>query len=186
MNLWSGSWDKCIKEWNVSTQTCIRNIKTNGVVSCIQVVDNIITSSHRDHMLRTWDSRTSGAVPVTTFIGHRNPILCHYFNGHIIVSGGEDRLLKWWDVRTGRCIASKDSFSDVSSIFFDDSMLLAATWTGVVHMWSTKQQKFINSFPEHSASVDSLVVNGLNFITGSLDKSIKVWEIQRLPRNLLS
>jgi len=118
--------------------------------------------------------------PLLTLIGHSKPVLCHYLDDHKIVSGGEDRQFNWWELRTGKRLLTASASAEISSLYFDDSMMIAATRSGIVELRSMMEQKRVISLAEHHSSIDSIVVNGLNFISGSLDKSIKVWEIQRL------
>jgi hypothetical protein len=52
-------------------------------------------------------------------------------------------------------------------------MLVAGLWNGSLAFLSMQEQKFVTSIKDHSSAVESVVLNRLNLITGSLDKSVK-------------
>lgn len=90
-------------------------------------------------------------------MGHSQWILLEGFYGEIIFT----------------FIQKQYTQSEISSIHFDDVILLAGTWQGDLEFWPMQHARQVLYLSEHSGSVNSVCLNGLHFVSGSMDKTIR-------------
>ena len=104
----SGSFDKCLRIWDLATGECTAEL-INGhtafsIVSCIASLPDGQIVSGDVKSLRIWDLATGECV--AELKGHKAPLHCvaPLPNGQI-VSGSFDKSLRIWDLATGECTA---------------------------------------------------------------------------------
>ena len=140
----SGSWDKTVYLWDVSTRKHIGTLKhTGGVLSIAFSPDgNMLASgcgypirhdgSHPqegDETVRLWDVSTRKHL--ATFNGHAHYVRSVAFssNGKILATGSDDKTIRLWDVATGENISIlKGHTGRVSGVAFNtDGTILASS-----------------------------------------------------------
>ncbi|KAF3935385.1 Beta-TrCP [Dactylellina cionopaga] len=158
-----------------------------------------LATSAEDKQIRLWDieSRTIKYL----FRGHKQDIYSLDFskNGRYIASGSGDRTVRIWDVITGTSritLTIEDGVTTVA-ISPDSKLVAAGGLDNCIRIWEIDSGRLIGrlegsdrsavpdgSVPHghnegHRDSVYSVVFteNGLNIISGSLDKTVKIWSL---------
>lgn len=114
------------------------------------------------------------------------------YNGSLLATCGGDRQIKIFDVlnfKTGVTINSNSAESIFISVGLDYSgeRVLAGSTDRSVQIFSTSSGKQLNSFVGHGYKINSVSWTSAKekCVSGSEDKQIKVWEIEKAA-NLLS
>ncbi|MGL5877528.1 MAG: WD40 repeat domain-containing protein, partial [Xenococcaceae cyanobacterium] len=112
----SGSKDKTVRLWDVSTGQCLKILEghTGWVtsVACSAPApaansrdsSNLLASGSTDATVKLWNVGTGECLK--TFQGHTHWIRSVAFcpQGKILASSSEDETVKLWDISTGECI----------------------------------------------------------------------------------
>lgn len=111
----SGSRDKTLKLWDVSTGRAIRTFEghSDGVNSVAYSPNGkLALSGSDDNTLKLWDIPTGKLIH--TFEGHKNSVTSIAFspNGKSILSGSEDRTIKLWNISTDKEIITLIGFEN--------------------------------------------------------------------------
>ncbi|KAJ4126988.1 hypothetical protein NW768_008609 [Fusarium equiseti] len=136
----SGSWDRTVKIWDVSTGACLHTLLAHddwvNVVAFSPKNHNIATGSD-DGTVKVWDA--SNGVLIKTIYGCNSPISALSFskNGNLIATGASDGTIKLLDSIGGECkqtLIIDDGPSTLTSIAFshDDQILSCGTFEFVL------------------------------------------------------
>jgi len=181
----SGSYDKTIKLWDVSTDSEIATLKGHSrwVNSVIFSPDsNIIASGSDDKTIKLWNVSTRREI--VTLRGHSSLILSVAFSpdGLLLASGGSNNTIKLWYVSTRMQIVTLRGHSGwVRSVAFspDGRMLVSGSLDKTVKLWDVSTHRKIVTLEEHSDYIRSVTFSpdGHILASGSDDKTIKLWDI---------
>jgi WD40 repeat protein len=174
----SGSEDKTIKIWDVTTR---KNIKTltghsdgvNGV--SFSPDGKLLASASSDHTIKIWDVATGKNIKTLT--GHSSAVKAVIFSpdGKWLVSGSEDQTIKRWDLATGKAI---NTFSGHRNIITNlslsnDGQLIASAARQVIPehkgeliLWDLKTLS--------NLTLDELITRGCNWVRGYLENNPNV------------
>jgi DNA-binding beta-propeller fold protein YncE len=182
--VFSGSYDKTLKLWDVSTGREIRTFSGHSdIVTSVAFSPDgkQLLSGSEDETLKLWDAATGREI--RSFSGHSHYVTSVAFNpdGKQVLSGSVDRTLKLWDAATGREIRSFSGHSDrVYSIAFnpDGKQVLSGSEDKTLKLWDATTGREIRSFSGHSKSVSSVAFcpDGKQVLSGSYDKTLKLWD----------
>ncbi|KAE8655202.1 hypothetical protein F3Y22_tig00117034pilonHSYRG01223 [Hibiscus syriacus] len=144
--MYSVSWDKSFKIWNLKTQRCLESVKAHDdAVNALVVSDNgTVYTGGADGLIRIWEvavsERRHGLVG--TLDKHKSTVNALALNGDgtVLFSGGCDGSIMVWEKRD------------------DDT-----------------QVGFVESLCGHSAAILCLINVGHSFISGSSDRTVRVW-----------
>ena len=93
--LYSGSWDKTIRAWNLDTNECITALQGHTHwVNCLIVHNNMLYSGSYDKTIRVWNLDTNECI--TAFQGHTSFVNCLIVHNNILYSGGGDKTIRAW------------------------------------------------------------------------------------------
>jgi WD40 repeat protein len=100
----SGSNDKTLRVWDVSTGVCELELEGHdeGVYRVCMLPDGRIVSGSWDKTIRVWDTLTGACERVLQGNNHWAKSMCVLPDGRI-VSGSYDNTLRVWNVFTGEC-----------------------------------------------------------------------------------
>ncbi|MBL7128352.1 MAG: caspase family protein [Ignavibacteria bacterium] len=189
----SGSQDRTLKLWETSNGKEIRTFE--GHQDWITSVDfssdgKHILSGSSDNTLRLWNI-SSGKV-IKTYEGENSYVICVCFSpdGKYILSGYDLGFPTLWDVSTGNEIKSFHEVN-VSSLCFspDSRYALLGDGFGNLSLWEISTGDKIRTFKGHKGEIFyaedyghnvasvSFSPDGKFALTGSEDKTLKLWDI---------
>ena len=190
----SGSSDSKLRRWSVQTGQVIQVYEGHtDWVNCVALLpNNHIVSGSFDKSIKIWDRLTG--VCLHTLTGHTNWVsditVCS--NGDV-VSASNDGSLRVWRARSTRsgqyvchqilanahsfyayCVTTVPGTDDVVSGGYEND------GTGSLKLWQrpnpTSDYTCVRTFKGHTRAVWSVaVMANQNIVSGSLDKTVKVW-----------
>ena len=118
--LYSGSWDNCMKLWDVHKEIDSYSWSTQSAVTCLKYwsAQNVLISAHSNQKIAIWDPRTNQNISnktmsEMTFRSHRLPITGIDVDGtagdqsnriknsdYLFITSSHDGKLKIWDIRS--------------------------------------------------------------------------------------
>ncbi len=180
----SGSNDRTIKVWNLSTGKEVRTLTghTNGVTSVALSADGqTLASGSNDRTIRVWNLSTGKEVGTLT--GHRNGVwsLAMSADGRTLVSGAYDKTIKVWNLSTGIEVRTlKGHTNGVKSVALsaDGQTLVSGSNDATIKVWNLSTGKEVRTLTGHTDRVTSVALSadGRTLVSGSDDKTIKVWK----------
>jgi len=181
----SGSRDKTLKLWNVSSGAEIRTFQghTASVRSVAFSHDgSYALSGSDDNTLKLWE--VSNGVEIRTFQGHTAYVRSVAFShdDRYALSGSDDGTLKLWEVSSGAEIRTFQRHTNsVSSVALspDGLYALSGSIDNTLKLWEVSSGDEIRSFQGHTDFVRSVAFSpdGRYALSGSLDKTLKLWEV---------
>ncbi len=182
----SGSADKTLKLWEVSTGQCLRTFEghsddVNSV--CLSADGRYALSGSWDNTIKLWS--VSKGQCLRTFIGHTAYVASVSLSadGRYALSGSHDKTLKLWDVNTGRCLRTFEGHKwVVRSVSLSADGKYALSSGGYDHtlkLWDVSTGQCLRTFEGHRGAVNSvcLSADGRCALSGSDDKTLKLWEV---------
>lgn len=118
-----------------------------------------VVSGSRDATLRVWDIELGTCLHV--LVGHLAAVRCVQYDGKLIVSGAYDYMVKIWHPERQECLHTLQGHTNrVYSL----------------QVQSTNQAK--NPVQPNQFEFLFLQFDGLHVVSGSLDTSIRVWDVE--------
>jgi WD40 repeat protein len=180
----SGSWDRTIKLWDVTTGTVLRTLQghTGGVLSVAFFPDGkILASGAGDGTIKLWDVATGTLL--RTLSGHTGSVISVAFSpdGKVLASGSADNTIKLWDVATGREIRTLSAHTlDVASVAFspDGKILASGSVDTTIKLWDVATGALLRTLRGHTGIVHSVAFSpdGKVLASGSWEE-IKLWHM---------
>ena len=144
----SGSFDRTIRKWDISTGECKLTIKTPNCIYAVaispdnrHVVSGHVGCKKEDRSIYVWDVSTGGRI-LGPLIGHTNSVVTVVYSpdGRRILSGSTDGSVIVWDSTTGEVLFGP----------------------------FTAHSDFVRSVSFHPSGETS--------VTGSFDKTLTIWD----------
>ncbi len=200
----SGSHDKSIKIWNLQTGKLIctfGNLLTWGAhketVSCLAFtpdkqtlisggLDRSLTSlisGSLDGTLKFWNLQTRDK-PRTFKASLGVKAIAISRDGQFIASAGWDGKIRLWHIETGEVLHTLEghSYSVNCFTFSPDGRTLASagTYDKTILLWNVHTGQLLHSLTGHENAVTCLAFSwdGQTLVSGSQDKTIKVWGVE--------
>ena len=181
----SGSHDKTLKLWDVSTGQCLRTFEGySGDVNFVSLSADgkyALSGSH-DDTLKLWEVSTGKCV--RTFEGHSGNVnsVSLSADGKYALSGSHDKTLKLWEVSTGKCLRTFEGHSGIVwsvSLSADGKYALSGSDDDTFRLWEVPTGQCLHNFAGHSDSVTfvNLSANGRYALSWSRDKKLKLWDV---------
>ncbi|MBO1072466.1 MAG: ribosome assembly protein 4 [Dolichospermum sp. DEX189] len=195
----SGSGDKTIKIWDVTTGKVLNTLPSEryankgheySVISVGFSPDGKqLASGSYDKTIKIWDVTTGKLL--NTLKGHESSVNSVGFSpdGKQLASGSDDKTIKIWDVTTGKLLNTlKGHEYSVISVGFspDGKQLASGSYEKTIKIWDVTTGKVLNTLPSeryankgHEDSVNSVGFSpdGKQLASGSYDKTIKIWDV---------
>jgi WD40 repeat protein len=184
----SGSMDKTLKLWDVSTGLCLRTFDghssdVNSV--CLSTNGKYALSGSADKTLKLWDvltGRCLGTFVNSWWDGGDVNSVCLIANGKSALSGSTDKTLKLWDVSTSQCLRTFQGHSSTVtsvSLSADERYALSGSDDKTLKLWDVSTGQCLRTF-EGRGYVCSvcLSADGRYALSGSRDNTLKLWETE--------
>ncbi len=186
----SGSADKTVKIWNVSTGDCLATL--TGHIKSVRSVsfsgdEKYVVSGSDDKSVMIWDVATSNCL--ATLTGHTSGVTSVSFSvdGKYVASGSSDKTVKIWDVATNNCIATLTGHIGwVNSVSFSGDGKYVSSGSGhkysennSVKIWDVISTNCIATLSGHIQEVTSVSFSrdGKYVASCSQDNSAKIWDV---------
>ncbi|MGH0155306.1 UNVERIFIED_CONTAM: hypothetical protein FKN15_074846 [Acipenser sinensis] len=169
----SGSLDTSIRVWDVETGNSIHTLTGHqSLTSGMELKDNILVSGNADSTVKIWDIKTGQCLQ--TLQGphkHQSAVTCLQFNKNFVITSSDDGTVKLWDLKTGEFIRNLVTLESGGS-------------GGVVWRIRASNTKLVcavgsrNGTEETKLLVLDFDFDGIHVVSGSLDTSIRVWDVE--------
>ncbi|KAF9100125.1 Mitochondrial fission protein [Mortierella sp. AD031] len=189
--LLSGSNDKTIKEWDLSTGQCVLtmdllwemgtsnswsdwmdlDLRDHSYVGSLQFWQYALCSGTIDGAIRMWDLRSGQAH--RTLVGHTGPVTSLQFDDYHVVSGSKDRSVRIWDLRTGGIQEILQYDDPVKSLRFDTSKIVVGSGDSLKIYDRVAQQHMY--YTGHTNGVESVRISESVLASGGQDSTVRLW-----------
>ena len=178
-NLASGSEDKTIKIWDMTSRTLIRTLSghTGSVHSSALLQNGYLASSSKEVII--WNTDTAAVVRTIAITGEISSLVT-MLNGNLAGANDGNSIIIW-NVDTGnivRTISSPHSgFPQGLAILNNGNLVSGGNYgDNKIKIWNKDDGTLVSTLTGHSSYVGTFAVltNG-NLVSGSGDNTIKVW-----------
>ncbi len=187
----TGSWDKTIQIWSMSTGLTIRII-------------NAVSSVYSLKMLSNGYHLAAGIFLNINIYNAQNGSLIAILNGHsssvndlvligsdLMASSSGDQTIGIWNLTTNKnkffLTGHTDWVYALKLVYFD--IIASGSWDNTIKIWNTTNGKLIRTLTGHTNSiwygVDALY-DGQILVSGSYDRKIKLWNWRTTGQSLNS
>nr|POE78059.1 wd repeat-containing protein 5 [Quercus suber] len=153
----SGSDDKIIRLWDISTGKCLPTPLVghhNYVYSlAFSPKGNMLVSGSYDEAVFLWDVRAARIM--RSLPAHSDPVSGVDFvrDGTLVASCSSDGLIRLWDTSTGQCLKTlvHEDNAHVTSVRFSPNgkFVLAATLDSCVRLWNYVDGRVVKTYQGH-------------------------------------
>lgn len=181
----TGSDDRTIKLWNLTTKQEIRTLVGHSsyiYAIAISPDGQIIASGSVDKTIKLWNLNTGKEI--RTLIGHSNSVASVAFSpdGKLLASSSLDKTIKLWNLETNKEIRTLTGHSQaVASVAFspDGLTLASGSYDKTIKLWNLNTGKEIRTLTGHLDLVSSIAFSpdGQQLASASKDKTIKLWNL---------
>ena len=180
----SGSSDKTIKLWDLSTGAEVRTLAgtTRTITSVAFSPDNkIVAGANEVQEIQLWD--VADGQELRRFSGLTGTVYAIAFSpdGKTLASGSGS--LDIWDVATGQR-RELSSFADISCLAFspDGKLLVTGSrdFRKGIQLWDLATNTEIRALTNHSHVISSVAFSpdGKLLASGSWDKTVRLWNVE--------
>ncbi|KAI9209131.1 WD40-repeat-containing domain protein [Polychytrium aggregatum] len=189
--IFSGSYDRTIKHWDLAKGYCIKTIFTLSSCNDLALLDpegNLLASGHIDNNLRIWDTRSGNLVRELAGI-HGGQITSVEVvpNSNHVLTTSRDNMLRLIDLRTYETVQAYASEGFKvglnwarSCISPDGAYIASGSIDGAVFIWNFNTTKLETTLKAHTSAICSTVWNprgGAALYSADKDKNIVFWGI---------
>jgi Prp8 binding protein len=192
MAIASGSIDKTILLWRISTTKCEKYMTLNGHKKAVielhwtQNGDQLVSCSP-DHTVRFWDTSTSQEISKKEHRTIVNSCSSLKVGPPLVVSGDDDGNVKVWDFRAKTPALSMWDPYPVTSVAIADEgyTLYYGGIDNTIKTWDLRKRDITVTLHGHSNTITGLKVspNGAFLLSNSMDNTLRIWDIKSTKQN---
>lgn len=161
----SGSADKSIIYWDVSTGVPIRRLRTHAAsVLCVKFNEDssVAISGSRDNSIQCFDIRTRALEPFQTMKDAKDCVTSLCVTGHKIISSSLDGFVRHYDIRFGQLTNDKIGIPiSYLTITSDEQCLLASCTDESIRLIDIDGGEILTEYSGHKGSKDFKVECGI-------------------------
>jgi len=183
----SGSWDKCLRLWDLNTGKTTRRFEDHSkdVLSVAFSADNRqIVSASRDKSIKLWNTLAQCKYTIQDE-GHSDWVSCVRFSPNnanpIIVSCGWDKYVKVWNLTNCKLKTNHighTGYLNTVTLSPDGSLCASGGKDGRAMLWDLNEGKHLYT-PENAEIINSLVFSPNRYwLCAATGPSIKVWDLE--------
>lgn len=193
-----GNWNSKIFETQTGRLICVLEDESTDKSAnkyiravCFSPDGRYLATGSEDNLVRVWDIAAGRIQQI--FRGHEQEIYAVDYSqdGRTIASGAADRTVRIWDMESGECVLTLSTTQEITAIAIspDGHYVAGGGADNSVHVWGIDTGFLVERLGPpngHSSSIHSISFspNGQDLISTSIDKTIKLWELQR-PRRVI-
>jgi WD40 repeat protein/CHAT domain-containing protein/tetratricopeptide (TPR) repeat protein len=175
----SGSTDRTVKLWDVSTGALLRTLehasRVNGVAFS---PDARLGVSASDDQIKLWDMQSGRLLRTLRRTGGLYCILFSPDGKRLAVCSGFE--IELWEINTGALLYTLEGHAhavDTAAFSPDGRQIISGSTDRTLKLWNVETGALLRTFTGHSDQVNFVAFhpNGKRLISSSSDKSIKVW-----------
>jgi len=180
----SGSSDKTVKLWEVSSGKLLHNLAGHqGDVYSVAFdpVSRTLASGSDHSRVKLWEVATGKRLRVLE--GHEGLVVSVAFDpkGRTLASGSYDKTVRLWDVASGQLLCTLEGHkSHIRSVAFDPEgrTLASGGFDRTVKLWEVASGKLYHSIEAHEDIINSVAFDPAHesLASGSRDTTVKLWQ----------
>jgi WD40 repeat protein len=197
----TGTFDGAVQVWDAGTgrgggTLDIHSREIRGLVFSRD--GEQLASASSDGLVKLWDARRLDkehldgkpkprVPPIRARVAGPGLSVAFSPDGRRLATGGEENTVKIWDVETGRELRTiRGHNGDVYTVAFspddDGQWVASAGEDSAVKTWDSRTGKLVHSFRGHTGLVSGLAFSpdGRLLVSGSRDRTVKVWDVSKL------
>ncbi|KAJ3892310.1 F-box/WD repeat-containing protein 11 [Lentinula edodes] len=180
--LFTGSRDKTVREWNLSTglvERVISGIHLSSVLS-ICVHNGVLASAGSDRKIVVWDLEKNKVVKVIS--DHEDSVLCVRFDDKRLVSCSKDRTVRTYlfpDLAPQFVLGAHRAA--VNAVSISDTLIVSGSGDRSIRLWDANTGNLLRTFENHhSRGIASIDFKPPYVLSGSSDKHLRLFDIATL------
>lgn len=174
----TGSRDRTIKLWDISTFQCLRTLKGHQAsVLCLKYDDTHLVTGSSDSTVIIWNWETG--TPEQRLVSHSAGVLDVAFDKDHVVSCSKDCTIKIWHRKTGKLLRTLTGHrGPVNAVQLRANRIVSASGDSLIKMWDLKTGEHLRTFSGHTRGLACVQYDGHTIVSGSSDQTIRVWNAE--------
>ncbi|GAM17530.1 hypothetical protein SAMD00019534_007050 [Acytostelium subglobosum LB1] len=204
-NVFSGSFDKTVKMWDIKKRKCIYTFVGHTYpVQSLDVQDDHMVTGSLDNSLRLWDLKKKCCKSILSKKAHHFDVYClQMLDDSKLVSGSSDSTIKLWNLQDE--MQSDDTLQDrqdrgeqqvnmtpmhtfkhescVTCLQVRGNVMMSGGSDKVVRAWDLNEMKQTNVLSGHHEGIKCLQFEDNVVVTGANDSTVRLWDLRSNSKN---